>query len=145
MGHSDSNGNDKGDWVVGFSRKIGRTDSLQAKLWGIREGLQLTISLNIRSLTVELDAMMVVHLLKMPLDDIHLLSTLMRDCLLLIVEMGVMQIQHIFRESNKCVNHLANLAQNSDLDMVVLNSPPASLLPFSRLIHVGKELLDCSS
>ncbi|MBA0880513.1 hypothetical protein Goshw_010403 [Gossypium schwendimanii] len=123
-------GNDKGDWVVGFSRKIGRTDSLQAKLWGIREGLKLAISLNIRSLTVELDAMMVVHLLKMPLDDIHLLSTLMRDCLLLIVEMGVMQIQHIFRESNKCVNHLANLAQNSDLDMVVLNSPPASLLPF---------------
>ncbi|MFQ6669805.1 hypothetical protein Gotur_034911 [Gossypium turneri] len=89
--------------------------SLQAKLWGIPEGLQLAISLNIRSLTVELDAMMVVHLLKMPLDDIHLLSTLKRDCLLLIVEMGVMQIQHIFRESNKCVNHLANLAQNSDL------------------------------
>ncbi|KAH1073682.1 hypothetical protein J1N35_026010 [Gossypium stocksii] len=106
------------------------TDSLQAKLWGIREGLQLAKSLNILSLTVELDAMMVVHLLKMPLEDIHLLSTLVRDCLLLIVEMGVMQIQHIFRESNKCVNHLANLAQNSDLDMVVLNSPLASLLPF---------------
>ena len=30
-----------GNWVIGFSRKIGRTDSFIAELWALRDGLQL--------------------------------------------------------------------------------------------------------
>ena len=31
-----------GQWVVGFSKRIGVTNSFAAELWGLREGLKLS-------------------------------------------------------------------------------------------------------
>ena len=47
---------DQGEWVAGFSRHIGSTNSFTAEMWGLREGLILCCNLNIESLVVELDA-----------------------------------------------------------------------------------------
>ena len=44
-----------GQWVAGFSRRIRVTSSFAAKLWGLREGLQLCCNLNISYLEVEMD------------------------------------------------------------------------------------------
>uniref|UniRef100_A0A2N9H7K2 RNase H type-1 domain-containing protein n=1 Tax=Fagus sylvatica TaxID=28930 RepID=A0A2N9H7K2_FAGSY len=45
-----------GNWIGGFSHKLGITNSLAAELWGIRDGLLLARDLNIRKLIVESDA-----------------------------------------------------------------------------------------
>lgn len=44
------------DWVAGFTRHIGATNSFAAELWGLRDGLILCFSLNISCLIVELES-----------------------------------------------------------------------------------------
>uniref|UniRef100_A0A2N9EFE1 Reverse transcriptase domain-containing protein n=1 Tax=Fagus sylvatica TaxID=28930 RepID=A0A2N9EFE1_FAGSY len=55
----DSNGN----WVRGFSRFIGTTNSFAAELWGLRDGLELARKLDIAKLIVEVDAKAVVDII----------------------------------------------------------------------------------
>ena len=55
---------DQGEWIAGFTRYIGSTNSFTAELWGLREGLILCCNLNIEALVVELDAQAVVEVLK---------------------------------------------------------------------------------
>ena len=38
-----------GNWVAGFTRHIGATNSFAAELWGLRDGLLLCSKLNISS------------------------------------------------------------------------------------------------
>ncbi|KAH1073217.1 hypothetical protein J1N35_025545 [Gossypium stocksii] len=73
--------------------KVRITDTVQAKFWGVREGLRLV---NVIDVT---------------------------GCLALINEGWVMEICHILREGNKCANHLASLAQESSGELVVLMDP----------------------
>ena len=54
---------DYGQWISGFTKRIGITNSFIAELWGLREGLIMCCDLNISSLIVELDARAVVDLL----------------------------------------------------------------------------------
>ena len=55
----DSNGN----WVRGFSRFIGTTNSFAAELWGLRDGLELAQKLDMAKLIVEVDAKAVVDII----------------------------------------------------------------------------------
>ena len=43
-------------WITGFARRIGAANSLTAKLWGLRDGLQLCYCRNFDSIEVEKDA-----------------------------------------------------------------------------------------
>lgn len=45
-----------GNWVIGFSRRIGRVDSFVAEIWALRDGLQLCHQMNVRPVMIELDA-----------------------------------------------------------------------------------------
>ena len=45
-----------GNWVIGFSRRIGRVDSFIAEIWALRDGLQLCHQMNVRAIMIELDA-----------------------------------------------------------------------------------------
>ena len=45
LGLADGGGvirDETGNWVVGFSRKIGVTSSFEAELWALRDGLTIT-------------------------------------------------------------------------------------------------------
>ena len=44
-----------GNWVAGFTRHVGATNSFAIELWGLRDGLMLYCSLNIPCLIVELE------------------------------------------------------------------------------------------
>ena len=55
-----------GHWIAGFSRRIRVATSFTAELWGLRDGLNMTCSLNIPSLIVELDAKGIVDALTNP-------------------------------------------------------------------------------
>ena len=56
--------NKKGEWVKGFARAIGRTTSVVAKLWALRDGIRLCIALKLPTVVIELDSKLVVDLLK---------------------------------------------------------------------------------
>ncbi|XVF12875.1 hypothetical protein REPUB_Repub08aG0157600 [Reevesia pubescens] len=127
--------NDKGDWLRGFMINIGRTDSLRAELWGVREGLKLAKEMGLRNLTLQTDAAMAVTLLK---TEVHLgghpLGTLLDDCKRLIDSFTDLQIKHVFREANKCADKLANIAQGATLGVTVLDVPPVDI---SQLLNAN--------
>ncbi len=93
-----------GNWLRGFSHKLGITNSLAAELWGIRDGLLLARDLNIRKLIVESDAKSVVDLLKTKnLGDnaFHPYTALINDCRYLILSFEEAFVQHAHRESKR--------------------------------------------
>lgn len=48
--------NEHGNWVIGFSRKIGIITSYLAELWALQDGLNICLSKNLLDVEVELDA-----------------------------------------------------------------------------------------
>ena len=47
---------ERGQWIMGFSRRIGVANSITAELQGLRDGLHLCCSRDFDSLEVEIDA-----------------------------------------------------------------------------------------
>uniref|UniRef100_A0A2N9FQ21 Reverse transcriptase domain-containing protein n=1 Tax=Fagus sylvatica TaxID=28930 RepID=A0A2N9FQ21_FAGSY len=120
-----------GNWIGGFSHKLGITNSLAAELWGIRDGLLLARDLNIRKLIVESDAKSVVELLKPVASDMfgsHPYSALINDCRFLIQSFEEATIQHAHRESNFCADLLAKEGHNLVEPFYVFSYPPHFVL-----------------
>ena len=70
---------DSGQWIVGFSKCIGITNSFAAKLWGLREGLILCCNLNVSSLEIELDAKAIADILNKPNYVNNIISPILDD------------------------------------------------------------------
>ena len=71
---------DQGNWIGGFSRHIGNTDSFLAEIWALRDGLQLCHHMNLQFVIVELDASTVIDALNNPVYTNTILSPLFDDC-----------------------------------------------------------------
>ena len=119
-----------GEWISGFSRHIGTTNSFVAELWGLRDGLLLCSNLNIPLLIVELDAKSIVDIFcKMGyVNDV--ISPLLDDCRLLISKFQQVHFKHCFRQSNHCADALARLGADQDLDFRIFESPPVDVCVF---------------
>lgn len=117
------------EWLAGFIVYIGTTDSLVAELWGLREGLLLATQRRLWPLVVELDASMVVHMVKNGVPHSHPCSVLVADVMALIAEGWTSEVRHIFIKGNKCADYLANLAQTTALGTTLLDEPPTGLVP----------------
>ena len=96
-----------GNWIVGFSRKIGIATSLLAKLWAIRDGLMLCVDRSLAMVEVELDAKAVVDMLTNSQYSNIAIAPLIEDCRYLISQIRQMRIKHCYHESNRCADKLA--------------------------------------
>ena len=54
--------NKHGEWLGGFSRSIGCSNSFMAELWGLRDGLNLCNEMQLSVVDVQLDAKAVISL-----------------------------------------------------------------------------------
>ena len=54
---------EQGQWVAGFTRKIGKTNSFMVKAWALRDGLVLCNQMKVSKVIVESDAKAVVDAL----------------------------------------------------------------------------------
>ena len=54
---------EKGNWVIGFARNIGRASSFTAELWPLRDGFSICLARNFLTLEVEMDAKILVDML----------------------------------------------------------------------------------
>ena len=52
-----------GEWLKGFSKKIGSTSSVAAELWALRDGLNLCFQQQLTAVIIDLDAKLVVNLM----------------------------------------------------------------------------------
>ena len=60
--------NNRGEWVGGFSRRLGCLNSFTVELWGLRDGLILCNSMRLSAVDIQLDAMALVQLLTTSFD-----------------------------------------------------------------------------
>lgn len=56
--------NSNGNYVCGYARDVGFKISVVAKLWVLRDGINMCINMNLVALDIELDAKLMVELLK---------------------------------------------------------------------------------
>ena len=114
-----------GDWVTGFSRHIGITNSFVAELWGLRDGLMLCS--NIPALIVEMDAKSIVDIFCRTGYVNEVISPILDDCRMLINNFQQIQVNHVFRQSNRCADALARIGADQVLDFRSFESPPVDV------------------
>ncbi|OMO66936.1 hypothetical protein COLO4_30280 [Corchorus olitorius] len=116
---------DQGHVISAFARKLGYTNSLAAELWGIRDGLQMAVSLGLHNkIIVEADSTAAIDLIMADNVSNHTYSTLIYDCRCLMETLGVRALKHVLREGNKCADILAKLGATQDQSFTTFNSTP---------------------
>ena len=113
-----------GKWVKGFMRNIGKTTSVAAEFWALRDGLMLAGQLGIDHLHVELDAQVVVNLVLSNKPINNSCAALLNDCRYLLEQFQHVKVTHVFREANKCADNLAKAGCSLPGNFVVLDVPP---------------------
>ena len=113
-----------GDWVKGFSRSIGHTTSVVAEWWALSDGQNLAIQLGISQLEIELDAKMIVEMLKSTNCPNRSFTTLPCNYRCLMARFRQVLVGHVFREANKCANLLAKKGCSLMENFVVFDTSP---------------------
>ncbi|KAL4621362.1 hypothetical protein ACB092_06G222000 [Castanea dentata] len=126
-----------GNWVIGFSRRIGRADSFVAEIWALRDGLQLCHQMNIHVVMIELDVKALVDVLNSPSYCNLMISPLLDDCIILISQIPQVRVKYIYREPNRCADCLANLGLCQSLDFIVHSNPPLELISLVEADSMG--------
>ena len=104
---------------------IGLATSITAEFWALRDGLKLALSAEVQSLVVELDAKVVVGLVKSNIDTNKSYSPLLYDCRCLLRRFLWVQVVHVYREGDRCVDALARWGGTMTEDFVAFDSPPS--------------------
>ena len=78
---------------------------------------------------VELDAKALVDAFKNPSYANTIVSSLFDDCKRLAAQIPQLSIKHIYREANRCADHLANVGSDQSLDFSFFFCPPVDLVP----------------
>ena len=69
----------EGNWVKGYVRGIGHTNSFMAELWVLRDGLNIAREMGVNNLIIELDALSIVLLMNNEAKNI-MMEPLLFDC-----------------------------------------------------------------
>lgn len=113
----------RGNWIKGSIHSKGMTTSVMAEFWALRDGLLLASQMGITLLEVELDAKVVVDLVLSKSISNRAYSSLLNDCRYLLSKFQQVQVNHVFREANRCAHGLAKRGRTQLVDFVVLNEP----------------------
>ena len=100
---------EQGNWVAGYTRRVGKANSFIAEAWALKDGLVLCSQLNLSSVIVESDAKALVDALNNPAYDNSVGSPLYDDCKKLATQIPRLVFRHIYHEANLCADRLANM------------------------------------
>ena len=85
----------------------------------------------------ELDAKLVVDLLKKDMEKSNGIDVLVADCREWLKKIPMERIQHCYREVNKCVNALARRGALMDQDFINFLNPPSDVVFLLSLDFAG--------
>ena len=128
---------ENGDWVTGFARRIGSTNSFLAELWALRDGLHLCLQANAHSVIIEVDAKAIMDAFNSPTSYDAFVSPIMEDCRLMANRIPQRRFRYIYREANKSADFLARLGLLLDTEFVVFSSPPVDLSSLLEADAIG--------
>ena len=113
-----------GLWIKGYARSIGFATTIIAEFWALRDGLKLALNEGIQRLIVELDANVVVDLIKTNAATNKPYAPLLYDCRYLLTRLTQAQVVHVYREGNCYADALAKWGSNMLEGFVVFDRPP---------------------
>ena len=119
--------NAEGKWIKGYARAIGNMTSVAAELWGLRDGIQLCLELNLPVVIIELDVMLVIDLIRSTNHNQNGNNNLVADCKEGMARIPKVHIQHCYKEANKCADALARRGALLPCNFIVFDSPPADV------------------
>ncbi|KAK6939297.1 Ribonuclease H domain [Dillenia turbinata] len=119
---------DNGSWMVGFYSRIGLSDILAAELWGAWKGLNLALDRGLRKIELEFDSESLVNLLSEVVNKYHMLFSHVMDCRAIMQWVEVVEIKHVCREANSCVDLLAKMGIKASQTFELLKVPPRDVL-----------------
>ena len=125
---------EEGNWLGGFARRIGSTNSFTVELWALRDGLILCNQLKVQAVNIELDAKAVVDAINLQGKSNSALSSILEDCRHLIAMIPQTTVRHVFREANRSADRLAKLGITLDVDFILYSSPPGTYFLAWKLI-----------
>ncbi|KAK2661731.1 hypothetical protein Ddye_000305 [Dipteronia dyeriana] len=114
---------DKKKWLIGFALNKGSCSVLEVELWAILEGLTLAWRVGYIKVMVESDSQVAVLFMSNSTPPNHPLFSIIHACKILMGKEWSCTIHHIYKESNKDVDHLANLGHSLDLVTTVFEYP----------------------
>ena len=120
--------NEDGQWVAGFSKQIGVTNSFAVELWELREGLKLCCNLNIHCLVVKMNAKAIVDVLRNADYANNIISPILDDCRQLFTRFHQVHINHCFCQAHQCANGLTRMSFRMNTDFLIYDSPPVDIL-----------------
>nr|XP_009798446.1 PREDICTED: uncharacterized protein LOC104244671 [Nicotiana sylvestris]XP_016454862.1 PREDICTED: uncharacterized protein LOC107779035 [Nicotiana tabacum] len=126
-----------GQWIVGFHGNTPGTSALQAKLMALNIGLKTAIRQGFTKLEVETDSTDVITCLD---NGIILLDDIINECRLLMGQVKIQGVHHIFREANKPAHMLAKegLSGNNNMDLNVIYYAPYFVTNILKSDYEGK-------
>ena len=109
-----------------------------AELWALRDSLNLAIQLGIGCLEVELDAKVIVEMLKNTNSTNIIISPLLFDCRSLLTRFTQVRVAHVYREVNRCADFLAKQGCCMREDFVIFEVSPSVELDRLIISYVNK-------
>ncbi|XAR68509.1 hypothetical protein NMG60_11003651 [Bertholletia excelsa] len=126
---------DDGTWVIGFTGMLDmeECDILTAKLWAIRQGLEIAWERRIPALVVETNSVKAIHLIEHAeiSDDSLEIESLVKDCRVLIRERPWQCVIQYNRRgnANRAARYLVDTGREASPGVIsILNDPPPDLL-----------------
>ncbi|XP_057429870.1 uncharacterized protein LOC130722981 [Lotus japonicus] len=126
-----------GKVLAGFSTPLGICSITRAELWGVLKGLRLAFSLSPPAISVEMDSKTAFDLITVRCPRGHPCSDLVKDIQYLASQRWAVTFHFIYREGNRCADHLARLGHNSVEEDFNFTNIPRSLFPFIRDDVIG--------
>ncbi|GAU31911.1 hypothetical protein TSUD_270960 [Trifolium subterraneum] len=117
----------EGEWIGGFAKCVGMCNAFIAEMWGVLEGLRYVRRLGFRKVELNIDSAAVVQVIKTGRLQSSTGSALARQIWKLMAMDWEVEVNHIYREANKCADALANMGSNFDYDIKIFYSCPSQL------------------
>ena len=92
--------------MKGYAQAIEVTMSVAAKLWVLRDGIWLCISLNLPAMEIELGVKVVIDHMGRENGRSNSTNVIVFDCREGLKKIPFVRINHYFRQANKCANVL---------------------------------------
>ena len=110
---------------------------MASELWPLRDGLRLCIALKLPVMIIELDAKLIVGLLQKSDGHQNCIDALVSDCKIELENISRVQINHCYREANKCTDALARRGAMLSQDFVIFLDPPTDVSLLLSLDFAG--------
>ncbi|XP_019200243.1 PREDICTED: uncharacterized protein LOC109193865 [Ipomoea nil] len=132
--------NDRGDWLCGFTYKIGRCSIEVAEAWGVLHGLCMARHWGATKIILECDSKSTIESLRRKKDWHGQVDNIGRLCLSMATQFSEVRFEHIYREQNQLADSLATMVNEDQQGLQIFEEPPPMLASVIEMDKIGASL-----